>query len=205
MQKLGETEGPVSPVTDGVFEGPASRDEAITRDEIFEVLSNARRRCIVHYLKTHADRTVELCEIVDYVAAWEADTSIDKLDSDRRKSVYSAVRQTHLPKLEDAGLIEYDHRRGDVELTDDLQEVQLYLEYVPGSDIPWSEYYLGLSVVAAALVVVSWLGIYPFGAIPGFVVAFALAGVFGLSAVVQMRNAWKHQIGTGKYELDEDP
>lgn len=203
MQNLGETEGRVAPAGEPLTDSTADRGAEISRDEIFEVLSNARRRCIVHYLKNHGERRVELCEIVDYVAAWEADTSIDKLDSDRRKSVYSAVRQTHLPKLEDAGLIEYDHMRGDVELTDGLQEVQLYLEYVPGHGIPWSEYYLGLSVVSVALVVVTWLDIYPFGAIPGIVLAFALAGAFGVSAVVQLQEAWNHQIGTAEYELDD--
>lgn len=203
MQQYGESESSVASTSKTVTEDVASRDDDITRDEIFDVLSNARRRCIVHYLKKHGDRRVELCEIVDYVAAWEADTSIDKLDSDRRKSVYSAVRQTHLPKLEDAGLIDYDHMRGGVELTDELQEVQLYLEYVPGNDTPWSEYYLGLSVVSATLVAVSWLGLYPFGAIPGFVLAFALAGVFGVSALIQMQEAWDHQIGTSKYELND--
>jgi len=204
MQERGETETTISPDDDSLIQATTSSDEAITREEIFEVLSNARRRCIVHFLKTQEDRRIELCEIVDYVAAWEADTSIDDLDSGRRKSVYSAVRQTHLQKLEDAGLIEYDHMRGSVELTDALREAQLYLEYVPGDDIPWSEYYLGLSVVSATLVVVSWLGIYPFGAIPGFVLAFGLAGAFGVSAAVQIRTAWTDRIGTERYELDED-
>jgi hypothetical protein len=187
------------PLTDTLEAGEIS----VPREDIFEVLCNARRRCIVHYLKKYEGRRIELREIVDYVAAWEEGTTIDRLDSDKRKSVYSAVRQTHLPKLEDAGLIEYDHMRGDVELTDALQEVQLYLEYVPGNDIPWSEYYLGLSLVATALIAATWYGAYPFGGLSGFTLAVILVAVFGASAIVQTYQTARNQLGTGKYELEE--
>ena len=183
--------------------GTGNDADLAAREEIFDVLSNARRRCIVHYLKRHEGRRVELREIVDYVAAWEEDTTIDRLDSDRRKSVYSAIRQSHLPKLERAGLIEYDHLRGDVELTDTLREAQLYLEYVPQDDIPWSQFQLGLSAVGAALVAVTWAGIYPFGGIDGLGLAAILVALFAVSAAVQTYQATKSRLGTGKYEIDE--
>lgn len=181
----------------------ADRGEQLPREDVFEVLSNARRRCIVHYLKKHEGRRVELRELVDYVAAWEDDTTVDQLDSQKRKSVYAAIRQTHLPKLEDAGIIEYEHMRGEVELTDHIREVQLYLEYVPRNDIPWSEYYLALSAIGVALVIVTWLGIYPFAGFSGILLAGLLTSLFGVSAVIHTYQSAKNRLGTGEYEIEE--
>ena len=187
----------------GEFLAPTENERSLPQGEIFDVLSNARRRCIVHYLKQHEGRRVELREIVDYVAAWEEDTTIDRLDSAKRKSVYAAIRQTHLPMMEDAGLIEYEHLRGDVELTDSVREVQLYLERVPQNDIPWSEYYLGLSMVALALTTVVWFGLPPFDGVSAHVLAFLLAVLFTVSAAVHTYQSRRHRLGTGEYELEE--
>lgn len=181
----------------------ANQGEQLPREEVFEVLSNARRRCIVHYLKKHDGRRVDLRELVDYVAAWEDGTTVEQLDSQKRKSVYAAIRQTHLPKLEDAGIIEYEHIRGDVELTDHIQEVQLYLEYVPNNDIPWSEYYLALSAIGTALVIVTAIGIYPFGGFSGILLAGLLVGLFGISAVIHTYQSINNRLGTGEYEIEE--
>ena len=78
----------------------------LPRDEIFDVLSNERRQCILHYLKKQYGRRVDLRELVNHVAAWENDIKLEQLDSAERKRVYTALRQSHLPKLEDSGLIE---------------------------------------------------------------------------------------------------
>lgn len=201
MWGKGET-SPVGASFSETLEQPTA-EESLEREAIFEVLSNARRRCIVHYLKQHEGRRVELRELVDYVAAWEDDTTIRKLDSDKRKSVYAAIRQTHLPKLQDAGIIEYEHMRGEVELTDHIQEVQLYLEYVPNNDIRWSEYYLGLSAVSLALVVVTALGVFPFAGLSGLALSAILVVAFSASAAIHTYQSMQQRLGTGEYEIEE--
>ena len=182
--------------------GTDSGGPELAHDDVFEVLSNDRRRCIVHYLKKHDARRIDLRELVDYVAAWETDTPIDKLDGDKRKSVYAAIRQTHLPKMEDAGIVEYDHLRGEVALTDCAREVELYLEYVPDNDIPWSELYLGQSAVAVALVAVGWTGIYPFGWLSAWWLALGVAIVFTVTAAVHTYQSAQRRLGTSEYELE---
>ncbi|MCY4731420.1 hypothetical protein KY092_12745 [Natronomonas gomsonensis] len=182
--------------------GTDSGGRELACDDIFDILSNDRRRCIVHYLKKHDDRRVDLGELVDYVAAWETDTPIDKLDGDKRKSVYAAIRQTHLPKMEKAGIIEYEHMRGEVELTDCAREVQLYLEYVPGNDIPWSELYLGQSAVAISLIAVAWTGIYPFGLLSAWWLALGVATVFTVTAATHTYQSRQRRLGTGEYEIE---
>jgi DNA-binding transcriptional ArsR family regulator len=183
---------------------PSENSSSLPRDEVFEVLSNERRRCALHYLKQHDRRRVELRELVDHVTAWENDTSTAQIDSTERKRVYTALRQNHLPKLEEAGIIEYEHMRGEVELTDDAREVQMYLEFVPSNDIPWSEYYLGLSAVGAALAAAVWLGVYPFVELSGLGLAVILVVLFAVSAAVHTYDAARNRIGSEKYETGEE-
>ena len=187
-------------VADSVFDTDESR---LPRDDVFDILSNPRRRCIIHYLKCHDDRRVDLRELVEHVAAWENDTTVEQLGTDERKRVYTALRQSHLDRMADVGIIEYDSDRGHVELTEDAREVELYLERVPERDIPWSEYYLGLSGVGGALVAATWMGAFPFAELGGLALAAILITVFAVSAVVHTYRSAKNRIGSEKYELGE--
>jgi len=174
----------------------------VPRDDVFDVLSNARRRCALHYMKQNEDRRVELRELVDHVAAWENDTSIENLESSNRKCVYTALRQSHLPRMERAGIVEYDNMRGDVKLTPDARQVELYLERVPRDDISWSGYYLGLSAVSLALVTATWTDIFPFSGLSGLGLSALLACVFVVSAAVHTYQSRRNRIGSGQYELE---
>lgn len=172
------------------------------RDEIFDVLSNERRQCILHYLKQQDGRRVDLRELVDYVAAWENDTTTEAVDGDQRKRVYAALRQSHLPKLHEAGIVEYENLRGGVELTDEARRVQKYLEYVPEGELPWSVYYLAISAVGAAIVAVTWAGVSPFAAIPALAIATVVVGLFALSAVVHTYQTRRNPVGYEEFEVN---
>lgn len=175
----------------------------VPRDDVFDILSNARRRCALHYMKQNEDRRVALRELVDHVAAWENDTSIENLESSNRKCVYTALRQSHLPRMEAAGIIEYDHMRGEVKLTPDAEQVELYLERVPQDDISWSGYYLGLSAVSLALVTVTWADVFPFSGLSGLSLSALLACVFIASVAVHMYHSRKNRLSSHKYEIGE--
>ncbi|WP_281193565.1 hypothetical protein [Halorubrum sp. F4] len=135
--------------------GPSNADspepEGPTRDEIFDVLCNERRRYVLEYLRESPDEALHLGEMVDTIAAWENDKEPVETEYADRKRVYTALRQTHLPKLHETGMIEYDRRRGELRPTERMDDVQLYLDYVPEHEIPWGQYYLGLSLLAALL------------------------------------------------------
>lgn len=62
--------------------------------------------------------TTTLGELAERIAAEEADTTPDRLDSTDRKRVYISLYQSHLPALADAGVVSYDRNRGDVERLD---------------------------------------------------------------------------------------
>lgn len=185
--------------TTGEPDGPVgTEDQSIDRDEAFHVLRNQRRRFALHALKQR-DEAVELGDLAEQVAAWEYDVEPDGLTAQQRKRVYNSLLQTHVPELEETGLVEYD--RGTTELTDRAEEIDVYLEVVSGRDVPWSSYYLALSAVCSALLAAVWLGAPVVGAISDIGVAMFTAVTFGVSAVAHVAVQRETRIG----EAEEPP
>lgn len=56
--------------------------------------------------------------------------------------MYSALQQSHLPKMDNAGIIKYDSIQHTIESTEGVSVMQPYLEVVPGTNLPWCLYYL---------------------------------------------------------------
>jgi hypothetical protein len=54
--------------------------------------------------------------------------------------------QTHLPKMEHAGLVLYNAPKGTVQLLELPPPFRYHLETVEPQDISWNGYYLGLSL-----------------------------------------------------------
>ena len=154
---------------------------SLSRDDVFEALSNERRRCALFYLQEQP-APVALGELVDHVTAWQYDQPLTNLDPSDRMCVYSALRQVHLPYLEATGFVEYDLEAGLITVTDAARYAKLYLEYDPGNDIPWSWLYAGLVAIGATLGGASYVGAYPFDWLGGHLVVAILLGVFGAAA-----------------------
>lgn len=152
------------------------RELPFTEDNIFEVLSNRRRRYAIQYLKG-VDDVATLRDLAEQVAAWEYDRPVWALDASERKTVKNALHQFHLPKMAEFGVVEYDARRGLVELTDAADEVDVYVEVVPKRDVPWGPYYLLFTLLHAPLVLGRWYGVEPLTELPwvAFIVYFMVA------------------------------
>lgn len=151
------------------------------RDELFHVLRNQRRRFAIHYLKRDPE-PVEVGDLATQVAAWENGVTVEAVTSKQRRRVYNALKQTHVPELNETGLIEED--RGEVVLTDQAEQLEMYLELVPEKDIRWSEYYLGLGAVGLAVLTVTGLDFGPFALLPDVATGVFLAVSLIVSAVV---------------------
>lgn len=154
-----------------------------SEDELFEILSNRRRRYVVHALD-QAGETMEIGAVAERVAAWENDVDESDLSYDERKRVYTALQQSHLPKMDDVGIVEYDKHRGIIEPQPGLEDVDVYMDVVQGREIPWSQYYLGLAGLALALVAAVGAGLWPLGAIPEIGWMAAITVGFGVSASI---------------------
>jgi hypothetical protein len=152
-----------------------------SRDDLFHVLRNHRRRYAIHYLK-HESNPADVGTLATQVAAWENDVEVEEVTSQQRRRVYNALQQTHVPELEATGLVEVDRR--DVELTERATHLDFYLEVVPRKDIPWSEYYLALGGVGLAAITVLWLDVGPFGSIPDINAGIFLSATLLASALV---------------------
>ncbi|GAA0225549.1 hypothetical protein ACFFQF_10325 [Haladaptatus pallidirubidus] len=163
---------------------PSSGTRILSRDRAFEILTNARRRYTLSYLRSQSG-AVSIGELAEAVAAWENDTSVELVSSKERKSVYTSLYQTHLPKMADAGIIEYDRQRGNVQLNERATELDEYLYPAPGTS-NWSAYYLGLSLVGGVAILCRLIGMYPFTEIPVLVYAGLLLGSFMLLSAVNL-------------------
>lgn len=149
-------------------EGDRSDSEApLSKDQMFHLLSNQRRRDVLRYLAAH-EGPVDMRDVAERVAAQEHDTTVKQLTSDERQRVYIALYQTHLPKLDDHGIIAYDQSRGVLERTERANQLDPYLDDSDettgaGQTEPpaVNEYGLAVCVIGSAILVVGWLELLP--------------------------------------------
>lgn len=163
------------------------QDESLPPDVVFDILKNQRRRATLAYLRDRDTTSqVTVKDLATTVAAHEQGCQPEALTSAQRKRVYVALKQSHLPRLADAGFIDYDAGRGQVTLRDQAAICEAYLEILTGRAFPWSEYYVGLGAVSSALIASLWIGAVPFALVPNLVWATVITAVFTLSAIVHM-------------------
>jgi len=112
---------------DSDFDAGNNGDSELPLNVTFEILKNRRRRLILKYLEDEDDPT-PLGELAEHIAAIENDIDVRQLNSQQRKRVYIGLYQCHLPKMDDAGIIEYNQTRGIVELNDSATPLYEYFE-----------------------------------------------------------------------------
>jgi len=106
----------------------------LSKDNLFHVLQNERRRRVLEYMIDRGHGRYEMRDIAEQVAAWEHDTTVRQLTSDERQRVYIALYQSHLPKLDDLGLIDYNQKRGIVEETPLINQTATHLDVIDEED-----------------------------------------------------------------------
>lgn len=174
---------------------PASGPE-LTQTEAFDILSSDRRRHTLHFLLSHKDGA-EIGELSRQIAAWENGESVDQVTADQRRRVYVSLHQTHLPRMDEAGILRYENSRDTIELTERGESLRVYMEVVEDDDIPWSEFYLGLSGLSAALVAAVWLDVTPFGLLPDLAWGTIVVALFAATSVAHVYHAEQRRLGTG--------
>ncbi|TYL39506.1 hypothetical protein CV102_04205 [Natronococcus pandeyae] len=134
--------------------------EELPVDEIFHILQNERRRMVLEYLQ-EAEDSVRMRDVAEQVAAWENGTTVEELSSDERQRVYIPLYQSHLPKLDKAGIIDYQQNRGIVERRPLAKQLDYYLNADSETNASrddgnavtgdWDDYYIGAAGVGAVL------------------------------------------------------
>lgn len=157
-------------------------DEKLSTDVVFETLSNRRRRCVLYYLK-HVQPTVTLRDLSEQLAAWEEGVDREEVTPKQRKRLYTALHQTHLPKMDANGIVAYDSNRGTISLNCSPGSFDLYLD--PSSiNKPWHYVYLALAGVFSTVIVLAipTVGLFSIG---GYTLSLVVMAVFTCTGLYQ--------------------
>ena len=177
----------------------STEDDELSLDDLFFTLQNERRRLVLKYL-SESERVVEMRDVAEQVAAWEHDTTLAALTSDERQRVYIALYQSHLPKLDKVGLIEYNQSRGIIEQTERMEQIVPYLEAdaearederaedaaepateeaaATGTPTTWERYFTGVTVFNMVLVGSVWAGVQPVASIGSLGLAALITAIY---------------------------
>lgn len=165
-----------------------------SEDDLFEVLSNERRRHAVRVL-SGSEGPVEMADLAEAVAVREYGIDADELETQQRRRVYTALRQSHVPKLAEKDVVEFDPDEREVRPDDRLPEYGIYV--VEEDRLPWCHAYLGLAAVMSALAGAVWAGVAPFSLVPARVWLWVVPFPFLLTAVA-------HALATRRVEPRDD-
>jgi hypothetical protein len=154
--------------------------------EIYHVLSNSRRRAVLGILWRRPE-PVTLREVSEEIAAREAGER--PAPRALRESVYNALHQTHLPKLDALGLVQYDHHRKLVEAQPAAGQLGRYMDVTTRMGLSWGEYYRALGVIGLFVTVASLASAPGFGAIDPLIPATGFLGAFALSTGYQLASS----------------
>lgn len=84
--------------------------EEIDEDMLFTLLSSSRRRDIIRALAAQDEYPTDIGEVVDYVVRCEKERRpSDEIPPYLRNSIYNTSVQNHLPRLDDAAIIDFDN------------------------------------------------------------------------------------------------
>lgn len=86
----------------------------LSLDDVFGLLAERRRRFALHALLDAEQGAIDCETLAETVAAREAEADGEYESPERRARVAAALHDVHLPKLDDAGVVDYDTRSGAV-------------------------------------------------------------------------------------------
>jgi hypothetical protein len=151
--------------------------------EVYQVLSNSRRREVLTELQGQTE-PVSLRELSEAIAGAEA--GYYPAPRPLRKSVTNTLHQTHLPKMHELGLIEYDPDRKIVSACPEARQVRRYMDVTTGLGVTWGEYYRALGILGLFFTVASLTLSPGFAAIDPLVPATLFLCAFALSTIYQL-------------------
>ncbi|MFD1515175.1 DUF7344 domain-containing protein [Halomarina rubra] len=169
--------------------------EPLEEGEIYDVLRNDRRRFALDSLRG-AEGSLSVGELAEQVAARE--TGETPPPRQKRQSAYVSLHQTHLPKLDQLGIVAYDAENKLVRLEERIRDIEAYMG-VPNRDLNWGAYYVSLAALGACATVAADLSAPVVRTFSPTVWAVAFFVLLGLSAVVQTTT--QH----GRLPFMEDP
>ncbi|MEZ3145309.1 hypothetical protein [Halobaculum sp. MBLA0143] len=162
-----------------------TRDAPLRATDAHHLLSNARRCETLRVLSSRpGEPSLELRELSERVAATEAGET--PAPRPLRRSVYNALHQTHLPKLDEHGFVSYDAVRKRVVVRAEARELIRYMDTLGPAGLTWGEYYRGVGIVGLCLVVAALAALPPFALVDPLLWASGVLVVFAVSTLYQL-------------------
>lgn len=160
-------------------------ESSLTKDEIFELLYNRRRRMVIWYLRENGG-TGSVSDLAEHIAADENETTVTQLSSSERKRVYVGLYQNHLPMMDRVGVVSYEKNRGTVQLKNAATELEPYLGETDSSDKSHAK--LTGVLTLSGVILLGILNSSLLGAIPDLVwVALGVCGLVLLALEEELR------------------
>ncbi|MFC6988832.1 DUF308 domain-containing protein [Haloplanus sp. GCM10025708] len=158
-----------------------------TEHEIFDIIANRRRRYALRAL-AGSNSGISLGALAERVAARENGTTVDRVSTDERKRVYTALQQSHIPKMERTGVVRFDQETARVVPTTYLDAVDQYLDAGGAGTRRWNRYYLALALVAGGVVAACAAGVAPFTTLGWFALSVVALSVIALAHTYSARS-----------------
>ncbi|GAA0549433.1 hypothetical protein ABNG02_07740 [Halorubrum ejinorense] len=159
------------------------RNDVLPAEQVYAILANERRRHAIEQLRLTGG-TVSVNELSTLVARHETGESPPPKRS--RESVYTSLVQTHLPKLEAAGVVTYDRGSRTIELSRRARDLGLYTEVLAPGGATWSEIYRALAVASLLVVLAALLDVPLVSAVDPVLWTSLALGAFAAASAVQL-------------------
>lgn len=95
--------------------GSSGRERAISPNTVLSAVANEHRRAILDALDNASEKTLEYDVLVDRVADRVRDEDAKRESAEHRQRVRIELHHTHLPKLDEARIIDYKAETGHVQ------------------------------------------------------------------------------------------
>lgn len=110
---------------------PPTSIAPLSPDRTYELLAHRLRRSILACLSTHGP--LALADLATEVARRERDTPLSELPTDESQRIHVLLWHIHVPKLDNADVVEHDHDTNVVALAANADQLERVLaENTPG-------------------------------------------------------------------------
>ncbi|WP_323173266.1 hypothetical protein [Natrialba sp. PRR66] len=95
--------------------GSSGRERLISPDTILSAVANEHRRATLNALDNASEKTLEYDVLVDRVADRVRDEDAKRESDEHRQRIRIVLHHTHLPRLDEARIIDYEAETGHVQ------------------------------------------------------------------------------------------
>jgi hypothetical protein len=112
--------------------------ESLTTDQAFDLLGDGTRRRALAALQ-ETDGAMSLDRLAEATACRAEGVTPGEVSADRWERTAASLHHCHLPKLADAGIVEYDLAENQVEPTGEITELEPYFELIETEETDGSD------------------------------------------------------------------